>query len=351
MDDVNKVSRQSNLVKIMLLRKWKRARAILGTKAGLKQVHEECNKGLTLLGIAASCDPPPDIVRHLLKVEPLHSLKVDSYGMLPLHIACMNGASLETIKLILDHDGGACAQAIDMMKKAPLHYAVQYVCEPFRKDLDIAAFTSLHSLSTSKDQNLQVSGRSKSRRSSRRSDECSTMTMSQDRFQEQMQVIKILTEASPEIVHFADCNDNTPIDILQECKAEFKEGSKWERADICCEILRKVAIREYREQKLVYEMQGYNNQYLSANLSQASSHSRSNTSRSDGSTKNTSVSGTSNISRLEVDATSYSQMDLSVGDDGTEAKQEDWKMKRPSLRQQVVKEESLLEDMDIDMDM
>lgn len=347
------MSGSSKLVKNILLRKWKKVRNLLGTKEGIKQAKEEFQKGLTILSIAASRDPPIDIISTLIRIEPLHTLQADNYGMLPLHIACMNGACVDTIKTVLDHDVGACAQAIDVMKRSPLHYAVQYVCQPFRKDLDVGNLSSLHSSQASKEHSLMTSLTSK-RNSSRgfRSDDCSTMTMSQDRFQEQMQVIKILIQASPDIVNFADINNNTPIDILQDCKAENSGGSKWERADICCEVLRKIAIREYREQKLVSEMKGYSCKHFPPNsaVPRSEHHSGSSSSKSLVS-KNTLVSGASNISRLETDAVSYNRMDLSCdGDDGTlDTRNGGWKMSRRGVRNQVVKEDEEMEDCDMDM--
>ncbi len=299
---------RSKLVKAILVRKWNKVRTILNTKAGREDAREVFDSGITVLSIASSCDPPSDVVKTLLNIEPLHSLKVDNFGMLPIHIACMTGASARAIKLILDHDGGACAQAIDVMHRAPLHYAIDFMCEPGANQCRVPAVTDSNdeSLST-QSMNMSDDEREHPIKVSRRPDDGSTLSMSQDRFMDQMQVVRYLLDASPEIVLFADSRGNTPIDILQDCKAENAQCPKWERADICCEVLRRVAVREYRDQKLVSEMQGYNCKRFSTSLSVPSM-----TSSSGGSTG---ISGMSNLSKMEIDGTSYNRMDLSTGSD------------------------------------
>lgn len=334
-----------SLLKNILKRKWKTVRSILITPQGIKQVRDEYNKGLTILSIAVSFNPPVDILALILKIEPLHSLKVDTYGVLPLHVACMHGASLDVIKLLLDHDDCACAQAIDMKKKSPLHYAVQYVCQPHRSEIgnrfssgtsgEASLEASLRSQRSQRSQRSFLSFRSGRRSSRGRNDEgSSTLSMSQDRFQEQMKIIKILTDAAPEIVLFGDVYENTPVDILQDCKAEYRGGSKWERADICCEILRKIAINQYREQKKVSEMQGHSYTiFPNFNTSNASSSNGSNLS-----SNNTGVSGTSNLSKMEIDCSSYDRMDLSSnGDDFTTPK--GWSCDRVPAKGEIISEE------------
>ncbi len=302
---------RSKLVKAILMRKWNKVRAILSTSAGREDACEVFDSGITVLSIASSCDPPPDVVKTLLGIEPLNSLKVDKFGMLPIHIACMTGASARTVKLILDHDDGACAQAIDAMHRAPLHYAIDFMCEPGTNICGVPAVTdSMDTTISMQSMNISEDDREPSTQASRRSADSLTLTMSQDKFMDQMQVVRYLVDASPEIVLFADSRGNTPIDILQDCKAENDQKCpKWERADICCEMLRKVAISEYKEQKLVSEMRGYNCKRFSTSLSVPSM-----TSSSGGSTD---ISGMSNISKMEIDGTSYNKMDLSAGSDDT----------------------------------
>jgi hypothetical protein len=328
----------------MFTHKWKRVRQLLKTKGAIEQVKSvDSFKGITILSIASSLNPPVDVIKILLSIEPLHSLQVDCYGMLPLHIACMNGASSDAIEALLGHDDGACVQAIDMFKRTPLHYAVQYVCEPdamsgeshgssisdtfpnFNPNNNVGGGSVLHRMyetaeGLNKNAALAVKDKQrlsgsilpsfaqKGQRSTHKSSShTSQLTMTQEGFQDQIRVIQLLSEAGPEIVMHADKDGRTPIDILQDCKAFSKEGSKWERADIICEFLRNVAIRVYREQKLVAEMQGYRPidsihsqvAYPSSQASTATSYNSYN-------------SGATNLSKMEIDCSSYDCMDVSV---------------------------------------
>lgn len=262
---------------------------------------EQLDTGVTVLGLTLSCDPPADIIETMLKIESINSLKVDRLGMLPLHLACMNGASHECVRLVLENDGGACAQAIDNMKKAPLHYVVEYISDPIgspRVDGKILEDGSPMSISNDAPSSSSI----KSKPSAGNSNS-STMTMTQDKFHEQLAVLQMLLLASPDIVMYSDAGGRTPIDILQDCKAESKRGSRWERADICCDILRKVAIREYRDQKLVYEMQSRMSNVPGVAVA------------SNGSSSGASTGFSSSLSRMEVDATSFNRMDISCESD------------------------------------
>lgn len=289
----------SKLVRNIFALKWKKVKQMLKTKACIEQVQRTNN---FVLSIAVSHNPPVEIVQTLLEISPSHSLMVDSYGMLPLNIASMNGASSAIIKLLLEHDDGASAQAIDIFKRTPLHYAVQFVCEP--ESMGNSA-GSAGSGSTKK------SASNKNNRSRNASSHSSQLSMSQDLFQDQILVIQLLVQAEPELVCCADKENRTPIDILQDCKATYKEGSKWERADIICEMLRKISTKVYREKKILCEMQGYNykNYSNTVSISTASSTAPSYCSHHSGGNS----SANSNFSNMEVDCTSYNQMDVSLG--------------------------------------
>ena len=309
---------------------------MLKTKACIEQVQRTNN---FILSITVSHNPPVDIVQTLLEIAPGHSLMVDSYGMLPLNIASMNGASSAIIKLLLDHDDGASAQAIDIFKRTPLHYAVQYVCEP---ESMAGSAGSTGSGSTSKN--------SKKKGSKNASSHCSSqMSMSQEGFQDQILVIQALVQAEPELVLCADKENRTPIDILQDCKATYKEGSKWERADIICEMLRKISTRVYREKKILCEMQGYScKSYGTPNMAlSTTSSSPSLTSHQSGS-----HSATSNFSNMEVDCSSFNQMDVSLGDNSKGKISDDNKRRHVRLKMmdhEFTEEKDTHQAMDVDM--
>jgi hypothetical protein len=314
---------------------------MLKTKSCIEQVRNSNNyKGITILSIVVSHNPPVDIVQTLLDIAPTHSLMVDSYGMLPLNISCMNGASSAIVKLLLEHDDCASAQAIDIFRRNPLHYAVQYVVEP-----EIMGGGS-------------SGGGSSKKKGSRNhsSSHCSQMSMSQDRFQDQILVIQALVKAEPELALCADKENRTPIDILQDCKASHKEGSKWERADIICEMLRQISTRVYREKKIVCEMQGYNRNIGGVPGVAHSGGTSTNTPPSHSSHVSGSHSAASNFSNMEVENLSYNQMDVSVGESPANNPNHTENDKRRHMRLRIMKSKnkkkgsSATMDMNIDMD-
>ena len=127
------------------------------------------------------------------------------------------------------------------------------------------------------------------------------MSMAPDEFQDQLQAIQELISIAPEILMCADIYGDTPIDILQDCKADHPKGPKWERADIVCEVLRAVSLQVYREQKSKYEECGN----ASGDQSGGSAPDAVGSSIS-------SSEKSSNFSLLEIDSASCSQMDLSA---------------------------------------
>jgi len=340
----------SKLVKAILLKRWNKVEQIVMSTGGELQVKEQLESGVTVLGIALSCDPPSEIIETMLKIESINSLKVDNLGMLPLHLACINGASLECVRLVLENDGGACAQAIDNMKKAPLHYAMEYVCDPsgnaFSADdyLEDASPMSMSNGTRSSSLKEKPPGAGAGNNSN-----SSIMTMTQDKFHEQLEVLQMLLMASPDIVMYSDATGRTPIDILQDCKADSKKGSRWERADICCDILRKVAVREYREQKLVYEMQRQSCMIQR----RAQSNVPGVAAASNGSSSGASTGFSSSLSRMEVDATGFNRMDISGGSGShceNKLGENSKKGRRPKRLQNVVEDKNILLTSSIAMD-
>ena len=339
----------SKLVRFIFAEKWNAVRRLLQTQRGVHQVEVFNNSnGLTILSKAASINnPPADIIRRILEIEPSHSLQVDAYKMLPLHIACLNGASSETIKVILDHDDGACTQAIDMFKRAPLHYAVQYMCDPELK-------SCFDHTSSSGDGSAKVGLFTNARNKRASASNCSSMTMSQDRFHDQMRVIELLVAAGPEIVMFADDGNRTPIDVLQDCKAESREGSKWERADIACEVLRKTSLKEYRNQKIVWELEGYQRSRSASNSLHPSMASSNNSASatSHGSYKSVGSykSGATGLSKLEIDCTSYNQMDVSLSGESKKEPQRTQTLITTKIAECEGGQGEEATDMDVDME-
>jgi hypothetical protein len=159
--------------------------------------------------------------------------------LLPIHIACMNGAPSTAIQAIIGKHTKACLMAIDPRDRTPLHYSIEFLCNPKNT-------MRLHSKRMIKQ--LKKGEKNKN---------ISLMTISEKDFMDRMQTIKMLARASPESVYHADEDGNTPIDIVHNFMLGIEnEGLDRKRAEMCCLELRKVAIRNYRKKKQTYEMKG-----------------------------------------------------------------------------------------------
>lgn len=294
---------KTKLIRLLLKQKWGKARRFLKTRIGIQQARQTDGYGVCALSIALVNTPPVDIVKSLLEIEPTFSLKVDRCGMIPLHMACRCGASYAVIKTLLEHDKGASAQVVDLQKKSPLHYSAKYICEPLEVEKSVGSNnipSSFGSGSTWLERTHRASKNSeKSGKLSGISDS-TVMSMAPDEFQDQLQAIQELISIAPENVMCADIYGDTPIDILQDCKADHPKGPKWERADIVCEVLRAVSLQVYREQKSKFEKHG----------NACGDISDGGVPNAVGSSNSSSAS--SNFSLLEVDSASCSQMDLSA---------------------------------------
>lgn len=300
---------KTKLIRLLLKQKWGKARRFLKTKGGVQQARQTDGYGVCALSIALANTPPVDVVKNLLEIEPTLSLKVDRCGMIPLHMACRCGASYAVIKTLLEHDKGASAQVVDLQLKSPLHYSAKYICDPLELERSVCSnkISSAGSGSqtwlerTHRPSSCNKSGKNSGKLSA--ISDSTVMSMAPEEFQDQLQAIQELISIAPSIVMCADIYDDTPIDILQDCKADHAKGSpKWERADIVCEVLRAVSFQVYRDQKSKYERDGGDNSEGSAPQGISSS--------------NGSSSVSSNFSKLEIDSSrdsaNLSQMDLSA---------------------------------------
>ena len=258
---------KTKLVRLLLKKKWQKTYHFLKTKTGNGQAQLTDTFGLNALSIALANRAPLQIIVLILEIKPSLSKHRDNSGMLPLHMACQCGASAEVISLLLQHDKCTTASAFDSKKKTPLHYSAKYLCDPIDLELSslgssvplsIATGGSTRKTMNTKSRIYSVSPRSATRVNSvQRSDTTENdMSMSKDEFHDQLQTIQTLMSAAPHVLFCVDANRDTPIDIIQECKAEHSEGAKWERADIVCEVMREVCIQLYREQKKIWETCG-----------------------------------------------------------------------------------------------
>jgi hypothetical protein len=214
--------------------------------------------------------------------------------MIPLHMACRCGAAFEVINTLLEHDNGVSAHFLDAHRKSPLHYSTAYICHPLDLDGSSCSFAPSSQDSTSSFSRVQSrGGRTRSGIS-----DTTVLSMAPDEFKDQLQVVHKLISIAPQLVCYPDRNGNTPIDILQDCKADHMKGPKWERADIVCEVLREVSVQYYRERKRVWESAGDEIYKHDSNIPLI-----------DSVTNESSLS--SLYSGLDIDSVSYSRMDIS----------------------------------------
>jgi len=164
-----------------------------------------------------------DIIQTVLGLAPEASLKEDQFGAIPLHIASLNGAPMEAIKALLDHDNQLTAVCVDEDLRASLHHAVEFACRPH----------SDHEANEEK----------------------APQHVDEDAG---MDAVRLLCEAVPEMVTFSDRSGDTPIDIAQIVKFEApdEDSEEYKRADRVYKMLRRVCISVYWKQKREYEARG-----------------------------------------------------------------------------------------------
>jgi len=284
-------------------KKWNKAQRFVKTKLGAQHVLSSDEAGVSSLVIALMNKPPVQIIESLLQINPALSCSVDRLRMTPLHIACRCGAPSDVIKVLLEHDNGSTASFLDVRNKTPLHYSIEYLCDPIDEvvlKFDEGAIQPR--FSGTKRRGIRfIMSRSKG------SDASFLMSMAQEELQDQIDTIHMLVLAAPKILWYRDLFDNTPIDILHDCKSQQKErGPKWERADIASSILRENGVLLYKQEKINAETR---------------SPAMADEVRSDGNgwedTNMSPLDGTtvSDLSMLEVDNMSYNNMVISIHSD------------------------------------
>jgi ankyrin repeat protein len=171
--------------------------------------------------------------------------------MTALHIACASRATdPDLIGALIRHDLGGMAIAQDYEGKTPLHHLLFYVCYPKRKE-------SLHWGRYGYCHGDSYSIANESRNSVKAEFEGSSLSISQEEFNAIVTCINLLCKYGVNSLFVRDNADNTPIDVLHECKASLaegvKKGPKWERADIINIIVRQRLIKFYRQQRRIAE--------------------------------------------------------------------------------------------------
>ena len=244
------LNRKANLSRLISNKKWRQVRSFLKTRNAKSQVVNSTDElGHTILSAALFHDAPIDIITALLYIDPLLSLEADANGLVPIHIACYRGVDSQIIQLLLQHDHGASARALDRSGNSPLHLIIENICDP-KKCLEMAE-EEFRRMENSTDMD-DSSDSPKSLDSS-----CSALSMSQDAFGDCIRTVQNLCALAPEMVRHANKADCSAIDLVQEVKAAVPSGSRWERADIVYQLLRKYNVQLYMDEKKLSEMTTY----------------------------------------------------------------------------------------------
>jgi len=209
--------------RLMKKGKWEKAHKCL--KAKRKKMSQIVDSsGLTVLALALSFQAPEFIIREILQADPESPTKVDSFGATPLHLACLNGTTPEIVRLILDHDNGASARAVDRGNYSVLHHAVEYICLLIEKRHTRSQDTYSESIESEHDDYLEI--------------------------------IKLICSKAPQTVHYKTNDDgDTPLDIpnIIMLKHTKINPHMQERLLEVYQLLKRVSISVYRQRKKAWE--------------------------------------------------------------------------------------------------
>lgn len=198
---------QPALFRLVEAQKWNKLRKVI--RKNEKNLTERDGSGLSLLGMALGFDAPMDIIKLILDMDRSQASATDLFGATPLHIACLNGASHETISYLLQSRQGL-AQIHDRDRRIPLHHMVECLC---RDEID---------------------------------------------FTEGLHILKLLTSSYPDGIYSSDKFKDTPIDLVQVARMEEDPSSEeYERLTRIYRVLRSIGILVYRQQKMQWEADGF----------------------------------------------------------------------------------------------
>lgn len=224
---------------------WSKLKKMLQTDSGDLICSMRDSSGLSLLSVVVISNPPLDILNMILSLNPSATLEPDEFGVVPITLACMNGASAEVIRTILEHDNGMSATVPDSDKRVALHHAVECAARidvsELSEEQSKAVFDSFH-FSDASDCSTKLS-----------TSASSNMDLSND-----AEVLELLCDAAPEMIHFASSNGDTPLDVMHIVRGRCKSESQRTMVEyLYYSILRKASIALYLERKKESEEYGH----------------------------------------------------------------------------------------------
>ena len=190
---------------------WAKLRKLLAMNAGEteQRCKEQDESGLSLLGMALGFEAPLDIIQAILEMDPVQINSRDLYGASPLHIACLNGASVESVLYLLQKREDL-AFLNDKDRRIPLHHAVECLC------------------------------------------------LNEIGFNEGIHIINALVEVHPDSIRASDKHHDSPIDIVQMARMDACPASKdANRLAKLYSVLSGISVRLYKLNKAKSEEKGY----------------------------------------------------------------------------------------------
>jgi len=176
--------------------RWADLHAELSTDRGARQARDESDPtGHSLLHTVVAFDPPVDVVRSLIRLNPVALADGGTTGTLPIHVAVAYGASVDVVRTLLTEstlrasdgthaDETELLAATDAFGRTALHIAVQRACDDLEEKDD----------------------HQDNCRNRRRDKKPSA------RWSESLAVLSYLWRRSPELIGEADDSGETPLD-------------------------------------------------------------------------------------------------------------------------------------------
>jgi hypothetical protein len=229
--------------------KWRKVRRALFRPRAPIFVKERDSTDLTFLGLCVGLDAPIDILVRILSLHPQQAFEVDLFGASALHIACLNGASVQAVQLLTDACKGLVS-TVDADDRLPIHHTADCLS---RDEMDV--------------------------------NRC-------------VDVMRLMLNIEPEIINARDKNGDTPVDLIQRARCEDNnETLDYNLKRVYC-FLRDAYVQLWRIKKLHWERE--------------STAERDDKPPSDHSVP-TDVSSNGSISQLSGQRSSYSHFQVSLG--------------------------------------
>jgi len=211
MDDMSRSTCSSEevpyLFHLIEVEQWAKVKQCLNSPNGKALCREtDRSSKLTCLSLAVAFGVPTEVIQDILQTDPSLINVRDKFGATALHIACLNGASLDLITVLLRFKK-SLALEIDHDNRVPLHHAVEFACQHL-------------------DANY-------------------------------IEVIQTLGQAAPEAIRKSDSSGDTPIDIVHYAKLSVRDTTSedYNKFELIYAELRSISIGLYKEHKERWELE------------------------------------------------------------------------------------------------